>query len=378
MVYVFILLFLIYFLLLTLLIAGWKKITFSEVSSGTKIDPLLSIIIPARNEGKNIQSLLTDIQNQTYKNFEVIVVNDSSTDNTWESVDIFVHADARFRLIDSLEHGKKKALTIGVQESHGEIVVTTDADCRVQSDWLKGLASYFQQENTKMVFGGVRIQPTTFFSELQAHEFVSLIGTAASTLALGVPTMCNGANLAYRKSVFEETGGYTNNFHIASGDDEFLMHNIFHRYPNGVRFVAGQSTVVLTSAAASLREFLHQRIRWAGKWRFKSTLTNAILAVFILSFHFSVLFLPLAAVFRWIDPLLATLLFSIKITLEWIFLKDVAGFLKVSWKPSVFFILQVIYPFYAVFVGLTSTFFPFEWKGRKLKSVDLKYVKHSR
>jgi poly-beta-1,6-N-acetyl-D-glucosamine synthase len=378
MVYVFILLFLVYFLLLTLLIVGWKKITFSEISSGTETIPLLSIIIPVRNEGKNIQSLLTDIRNQTYKNFEVIVVNDSSTDNTRECVHVFVHADSRFRLVESLEHGKKKALTLGVQESHGEIVVTTDADCRVHNDWLKGLASYFQQENTKMVFGGVRIQSTKFFSELQAHEFVSLIGTAASTLALGFPTMCNGANLAYRKSAFEETGGYTNNFHIASGDDEFLMHKISHRYPNGVRFVANQNTVVLTSAAASLKEFLHQRIRWAGKWRFKSTVPNVILAVFILSFHFSVLLLPCAAAFRWIDPLLAILLFSIKITLEWIFLKDVASFLKVSWKPSAFFILQVIYPIYAVFVGLSSTFFPFEWKGRKLKSIDVKYVKHPR
>lgn len=375
MVYVFILLFLIYFLFLTLLIIGWKKIPFNEVRKELTDGPLLSVIIPARNEGNNIQLLLEDIRSQTYGNFEVIVVNDNSTDNTYDSVKLFARDDARFSIIENLEHGKKKALTRGINESRGEIIITTDADCRVQKGWLQGMLNYFQNENVKMVFGGVSIQSASIFSDLQAHEFLSLIGTAASTLTLGVPTMCNGANLAYRKSIFKEIGGYTDNFHIASGDDEFLMHKIFHRYPEGIRFAADQNTIVQTSASSNLNEFLHQRIRWAGKWRHKLTVSNVILAVFVLSFHLSVLFLPLAAASRWLDPLLALLLFSVKVTLEWIFLKSVAGFLKVPWKPSAFFLLQVIYPVYAVFIGLASTFFSFEWKGRKLKSVDIQYMK---
>ena len=375
MVYVFILLFLIYFLFLTLLIIGWKKIPFNEVRKELTDGPLLSVIIPARNEGNNIQLLLEDIRSQTYGNFEVIVINDNSTDNTHDSVNLFARDDVRFSIIESLEHGKKKALTRGVNESRGDIIITTDADCRVQKGWLQGLSNYFQEENVKMVFGGVSIQSTSLFSELQAHEFLSLIGTAASTLTLGVPTMCNGANLAYRKSVFEEVSGYAGNFHIASGDDEFLMHKIFRRYPGGIRFAANQVTVVRTSAASGLGGFIHQRIRWAGKWRYKFSVTNVILAVFILLFHLSVLFLPSAVGFRWIDPLLALTLFSIKVVLEWIFLKKVAEFLKVSWKPSAFFFLQVIYPVYAVFIGLVSTSIPFEWKGRKLKSVDIQYMK---
>jgi biofilm PGA synthesis N-glycosyltransferase PgaC len=375
MTLIFVLLFFVYFSFAVMLLIGWMKTMAQKVPDGVGHKSLLSVVIPVRNESKGILQLLTDIQNQSYKNFEVIVVDDNSTDNTMEIVLSFSRQDTRFVAVRSFGEGKKLALTKGIEVSQGEIIITTDGDCRVKEDWLKSILTFFQQESTVMIFGGVKLEGPTFFSCVQAHEFLSLIGTAAATMSLGFPSFCNGANLAFRKAVFFEVGGYTNNIHIPSGDDEFLMRKVFQRYPNGIRFISDPNAIVKTSASASLKELVHQRIRWAGKWRHNLSFRNAALAIFIFYFQFSVIVLPIAAWMGWIDPGIALSLWLAKVLIEWTLLKKVADYLDVYWRWTAFFVLQLVYPFYAVLIGLISTFSAFEWKGRKLKSVTLSMVK---
>ena len=127
-------------------------------------DPLLSIIIPVRNEQAGIGHLLEDIRIQSYQNFEVIVVNDNSIDHTADIVLTFASQDPRFILLASRGEGKKKALTTGIHSSRSEIIVTTDGDCRVNVEWLNTVLKYFQAPDTKMVFGGVRLEGSSFFS----------------------------------------------------------------------------------------------------------------------------------------------------------------------------------------------------------------------
>src|SRR5688572_1499551 len=249
MTLIIILLFFFYLIFVGLLTLGWDKSVRGHVFPDHNENPLLSIVIPVRNEQAGIIHLLEDIRNQSYQNFEVIVVNDSSRDNTADIVLNFTSQDAKFRFLASGGEGKKVALTTGINASRGEIIVTTDGDCRVKVDWLKAVQKYFQAHDTKMVFGAVKLEGTSFFSVLQAHEFLSLVGTGAATLRYGVPSMCNGANLAFRKDVFFEVGGYANNLHIPSGDDEFLMRKIFQLYPKGIFFLSDSNGVVKTTAS---------------------------------------------------------------------------------------------------------------------------------
>ena len=237
MTLIIIVLFFVYLIFVGLLIIGWDKSLTRQVLDDHGHHPLLSIIIPVRNEQAGIGNLLEDIRIQSYQNFEVIVVNDNSLDDTTDVVSNFLLRDQRFILLPSQGNGKKKALVTGINASRGEIIVTTDGDCRVGVDWLKTTLKYFQVSSTKMVFGGVRLQGSSFFAMVQSHEFLSLLGTAAATLWFGFPSMCNGANLAFRKGTFFEVAGYTNNLHIPSGDDEFLMRKIFKLYPHGIQFV---------------------------------------------------------------------------------------------------------------------------------------------
>ena len=374
MTLIIILLFFFYLIFVGLLTLGWDKSVRGHVFPDHDENPLLSIVIPVRNEQAGIIHLLEDIRNQSYQNFEVIVVNDSSRDNTADIVLNFTSQDARFRFLASRGEGKKVALTTGINASRGEIIVTTDGDCRVKVDWLKAVQKYFQAHDTKMVFGAVKLEGSSFFSVLQAHEFLSLVGTGAATMWYGVPSMCNGANLAFRKGVFFEVGGYANNLHIPSGDDEFLMRKIFQLYPKGIYFLSDSKGVVKTTASMDLKEFVHQRVRWAGKWKHNVSSGNAVLAIFIFCFQVSVLLLAVGLAMGWIGVGLGASLFFLKFIADGIFLKKIARFVKVPWKWPAFVFLQIFYPIYAVSIGLISSFSTFEWKGRKLKSVGFSTV----
>jgi poly-beta-1,6-N-acetyl-D-glucosamine synthase len=375
MTMVFGLLFIFYLLLVIALIVGWSNASKSKTSPSVFQEPFLSVIIPIRNEGKVIAELLKDICNQSYKNFEVILVDDHSKDNTAEVVASISLKDDRFKLLNSLGEGKKVALTQGINVSKGEIIITTDGDCRVNMYWLTSMVRFFQSGNIKMVFGGVRIEGDTFFSKIQSHEFLSLIGTAAATWSLGVPTMCNGANLAFRKSVFMEVGGYAGNFHIPSGDDEFLMQKIFKRYPQGIKFANTSEAVVTTSAMGSIRQLLYQRIRWAGKWKHNTSVLNITLAIFIFCFQSSVILLPIAMIAGWVDPKPGIALLIAKTFTELIFLKRISTLLQVPWNWTAFALLQFVYPMYVVLIGIIANFSSFEWKGRKLNSLTVSILK---
>jgi poly-beta-1,6-N-acetyl-D-glucosamine synthase len=222
-----------------------------------------------------------------------------------------------------------------------------------------------------MVIGCVAMKANTLFSNLQALEFASLIGSGMSMASWKFPVMCNGANMAYRKSVFEEVGGYQGNLHIPSGDDEFLMRRVLNAYPNGIQPSSARQSVVTTLPNRTFKELFQQRIRWAGKWTANYSFVSRVLTVFIFCFQLTTVLVPIFLTIRWIDIQTGLFLVLTKAILELLFLKNVARHLSLKWSWVSFFILQLIYPGYVVTIGLLSNFNSFEWKGRKLKSLTV-------
>jgi cellulose synthase/poly-beta-1,6-N-acetylglucosamine synthase-like glycosyltransferase len=367
---VIIVLFTLYVVFVILLISGWQKSIWKNAIV-KKTDHFISVVIAARNEEDHIGYILDDLKNQNFSSFEVLVVDDHSEDRTREFIIREIASDKRFSIFRTKKTGKKEALTTGINAAKGTVVITTDADCRVHPEWLSHINSYFQQSTTKLAFGGVRIfEDGTFFSSLQSMEFSSLIGSGAALLSFNVPSMCNGANLAFRKEIFEEVHGYEGNLEIPSGDDEFLLRKVFKQYPKGVVFMNQSETVVSTAPQLTVKRFIHQRIRWAGKWRHNQVFLSKVLALFVFSFQLCAGILMLLGIAGTMDRKLVAVLLSIKIIVEFIFLKKVSHFLRIPWRWSVFLVLQVFYPFYVVFIGLISNFQSFEWKGRTLKSIE--------
>jgi len=357
-----------YLIVLLGLTVGWNRVL-SKAFENTpeSIQHTVSVIVPVRNESVTIAAVLHDLMLQNYSPYEVIVVDDHSSDSTAEKVKEFIAGNHPIRLITNTGHGKKQALTTGIQVAGGSIIVTTDADCRMNPEWLSIVNNHFQSKKITMTIGGVKIdQDSNLFSHLQALEFCSLVGSGAATLAVGFPTMCNGANLAFRKSVFQEVHGYEGNMHIPSGDDEFLMRKIAKQYPDSISFMADQGAVVRTRALVDVSTFLQQRIRWAGKWRFNSSVFTKVLALYVMVVQFFWMVLMVMVI---TDPIKWILFVGMKLALEGIFIFSVCRFLKVRWHWLGFFILQLVYPVYVVGVGVFSLFLPFTWKDRKTQSV---------
>ncbi len=353
--------FILYFLFVIVLLAGWKSAMQEQKEPFQAKDQLISVIIPVRNEELTIGKLLTDLSLQEFKKFEIIVVNDHSDDETlW----VLSQFDLKnLNIINNQGSGKKAAISSAIRMAKGSLIVTTDADCSVSSKWLKQIHEQFRNQKVMMTFGGVRMEGDhSFFSSLQAMEFSSLIGSGAASAALGLPTMCSGANLAFRKKVFTEVKGYQGNLQIPTGDDEFLMRKIQKRYPTGIHFLNHPLAVVTTRAQSSLEGFLHQRIRWASKWRFNSSLFPKVLAVMIVLIQASFLL-------NWVFVLTslnipAIFILTVKMILEAAFLLQVCRFTGTRWNWLAFFSLQLIYPLYVMTIAVGSFFVSFQWKNR--------------
>ncbi len=359
-----------YFLACLSLVLTWRRMPLFSLENRATVP--LTVVIPCRNEARNLPLLLGDLKAQTYSNFEVIVADDASTDGTG---DVAGHFPANFRLNvlrlrdEPGNSPKKRALNAAIRQATGHLIVTTDGDCRVGPEWLGTFARAYEATGARLLSG-----PVTFFSEknsafenLQVVEFASLIGTGAVTMALGRPTMCNGANLCYEKKAFHDVGGFAGNDHLASGDDEFLMHKIAANYPGGVRFLKSEAAIVYTAAHESLRAFYRQRRRWASKWRHYRDWRVSALAMLVFVLNLTPMAALLAWASGWISGGACLLVLGLKCSAEALFLADVLRFLghrnALRWIP----LTQLIYPFYVTFFGLAAQGSGYVWKGRRLK-----------
>lgn len=380
MIPVIIIFFAAYFALLIILMRGWHLAISKSRRTPLFQDPprtkeTISVVIPARNEAFHIGYLLADLARQDDDCFEVIVVDDHSEDNTSSMAENCQRIGEGLRVIRlGGSTGKKAAVTAGVENAHGSIIITTDADCRVPAGWVSSLRKCFASPSVQFVFAGVRIaSDKTFWSAVQGLEFASLVGTGVATSGLGYSTLCNGANLAYRKASFLEVGGYSRNKNIASGDDEFLMRTIRAQHRDGILFCADGGAVVETKPVTPSL-FFFQRLRWAGKWSRQHSAT-AFLAIFIWCFHAASLTLvPLIVLNGYL--VIPGVLLGVRALLEYLFLKRVCRFLRSRWSLSSFVFLQVVYSPYVVFFGVMANLRPTVWKGRKIKAGGLEL--HSR
>lgn len=362
MTYYLLLVFVFYFLLMIFLLIGWNKASSRSLAS-SKNNRFISVVVAARNEERNIMQLLESLRLLNYPSefFEVILVDDHSEDATYSIAHSFFQKN-KIGIVVRLEQGagKKDALKWGIEHSKGEIIVTTDADCEVPADWLTSINCFFENEEMQMGIGAVKIRTTNFFSSLQSLEFASVIGTGVATLGLTWPTMCNGANLSFRKTAFQKVNGYEGNEMIASGDDQFLMEKVNRAFPGSVSFVSSQSAV-LTQPVETLFALLAQRVRWAGKWSYQNILSR-MLAIFIFLFQLSWL---VVIVLEFVSPSkIFAVLILVKLLLEFIFLKKVQSFLLAPFYVISFITLQFIYAPYVIIVALLSQWKKIEWKGR--------------
>ncbi|HVS95378.1 MAG TPA: glycosyltransferase [Puia sp.] len=373
------LLFLVYAGLIFVYRRNWKAVPGFE--PGTRMPrTMISVLIPARNEEKNISHCLVSLDGQSYPHdrFEVLVLDDHSTDGTVQAVRSFA-GDLRLRCIPMADQPapattrafKKFAIDTGVRAAAGELIVATDADCLFEPDWLLTMAAFYEEKNAKFIAAPVRIAAEGraargLLGIFQTLDFITLQGITGASVHARMHSMCNGANLAYSAKAFEEAEGFKGIDDIPSGDDLLLMHKIARLHPDKVFYLKSRRTIVTTGPASGWTAFLHQRIRWASKAdRYEDKrIFWVLLLVYIVNLMLAVLLA--AALFdrRW--AWLFLILLVLKTAVEYPFVRDVAGFFGQRRLMVYFPLLQPLHILYTIVVGWLGKFGSYDWKDRKI------------
>ena len=355
-----------YFFCLLVLFYGWEKTLSRPIQKAIETKPI-TVLVPFRDEERNMERLLYSLSTVDYPvhKLQIILLNDHSSDTSLGLIEMFQIRHTEVIHLDDHENGKKAALTKGVQHAKFEIIVTTDADCFHNANWLHSVNAIFAEEKVKLMVGPVAIHYSkSFFGWLQAIEFSSLIGSGAALLHWNIPAMANGANLAFRKSVFNQVLGYEGNEHIASGDDEFLLRKIFEAHPDGVVLNNQPDSVVRTLPQSRVKDFFQQRVRWAGKWKYQSNVKVKLVAVLVFLFQLFFIIAWVMMIGKHAQMVFALLV--IKASAEGFFLYRISLFLTSKFSIVAFVALQVIYPWYVVLTGVASILFKPSWKRRSV------------
>ncbi|WP_245902689.1 glycosyltransferase family 2 protein [Flavobacterium aciduliphilum] len=360
----------IYVVFIIQLIFGFDKVNSFE-RTNEKPKTTFSIIVPFRNEAKNLPKLLKSISSLNYPKelFELILVDDFSEDASeriyikWRMEHGLIHST----LLENLKLSnspKKDALTKAMPIVKNEWVVTTDADCVVNENWLLTMDAFIQKNTTEMIVGAVVYKTkNNWFHHFQQLDLLSLQGTTIGSFGIGKPFMCNGANFAYTKRLFQELGGFGGITTQASGDDVLLLQKALKKNPECVQYLKNTDVIVKTKPENDLYALFMQRVRWASKTTSYKHAYAKLLAVVVLLMNLS---LVLGGVL-WFEGFLAgkimVAVFLMKYLVDCILIYKTNQYIRKN-KVVIPLVSSLIYPVFSSFVGFYALFGRFTWKGR--------------
>lgn len=344
-----------YFFLLLRIYKGLLSIKqFHPEKHGTAF---LTVIVPCRNEEQNLPYLLADIARQTIDNnlFEIIVVDDNSTDSTFQTAQRFSGVK-NAKVIRNTGKGKKSAIRTGVDASAGELMITIDADCRIGSNFLETISSFFSESGPVLIICPVVLESGKgFFERFQELEFLSLQGVTAGSAMLSDAVMCNGAGFAFTKEAYQGHSGSLH-YEIASGDDVFLLHSVKKQNRESIKWIESAAATVTTLMSASPASFVRQRARWISKTGYYTDTSAKVLAIVTFVTILAQIVILIAGIFSpAILPVFAVFV-VIKSVPDFLILKNTASRysklnLMLWFLPS-----QLIYPFYISAIVVYSIF----------------------
>lgn len=228
---------------------GFFKFAFAEAAVSTAPKNLpVSVIICAKNEAENLRNFLPLILSQDHTNFEVVVINDASTDETLEVIEAFEAGDPRIKIVDVQNNeafwaNKKYALTLGIKKAKKPYLLFTDADCRPETDqWLTEMSGHFEdQKSIVLGYGGYLIEPGSLLNKLIRFETLFTAIQYFSYAGWGKPYMGVGRNLAYTSEEFFAQNGFAAHLHVKAGDDDLFVNQAANKFntalcisPNGI------------------------------------------------------------------------------------------------------------------------------------------------
>jgi cellulose synthase/poly-beta-1,6-N-acetylglucosamine synthase-like glycosyltransferase len=341
--------------------AGKKYLNISEDNLRS-----VTVVVAARNEEDNILDCLQSLDNQIYPNgkLEIIIVNDHSTDLTGEKIKSFIENKPKFKTIipeksiGSLR-GKTNALANAIKISKGEIILTTDADCIAAPTWAKTHASYYK-DNVGFVGGFTTQEDKNAFEGMQAIDFIYLLAVAAGSLNLGKPLSCIGNNMSYRKSLYNEIGGYEG-LPFSITEDFRLLMSIHKNKKYKIIYPLDVGALVVSKACPDLKTLYWQKKRWGVGGKESDFIGYMVMAWGYIC-HLAILLLP------FFFSITALYLALFKISIDYFFVKPFFRKLNLRMKFVHFIAFELYFIIYVIVLPLVVL--PnkkVKWKGREFK-----------
>lgn len=211
----------------------YSKFAFAKNIQRQNSNRPVSVIICAKNEAENLNTFLPSICEQDYPNFEIVLINDDSTDNTLEVIETFARQYNNIKIvnvknIEAFWGNKKYALTLGIKAAKNDYLLFTDADCKpLSKHWISEMASHFSTEKSVVLgYSGYSKIKHSFLNKLIRYETLITALNYFSFALSGMPYMGVGRNLAYTKEEFFKANGYINHIKLRSGDDDLFVNQV--------------------------------------------------------------------------------------------------------------------------------------------------------
>ncbi len=357
---------------------GWVLTPLFEPKQDYKPSTKVTVLVPARNEAAHIQKLSQCLLAQNYPTelLQIILINDHSEDDT-----AVLASKAGLNVLSLPAHlqGKKAAITYGVSQASGELIITTDADCAMDSDWVATIVQFYETNRYKVITGPVVFskpnnqstnQPLYYFQSL---DLMGLMYITAGSLRFKFPHMANGANFAFEKKLFESIGGYSGIDGTPTGDDILFLLKADGHHPGCAGFIKAKEAIITTKATPTWPAFWQQRLRWVSK---SAGFGDARLTAILVFYYLYALAIVACGAGMVFEPLLSLpfiLLLLGKWVSEGIMMAHAATFfgrLSHLWwfVPS-----QIIHLYYVLRIGLQSQLSSYQWKGRGYRSKQKLY-----
>ena len=325
----------------------------------------VSVVVPARNEAANIDACLRALATQTYPDdhLEIVVVDDRSSDDTAARIDQWTRCLPNLSRVSVTQQDyicpKKNALWQGIKHARGDIIFTTDADCRPGPNWIVSNLAHFAPDVGMVIGHAPLLKSEKALSGLLSLQALIVSTLAAGSAGIGFPLTCSGRNMAYRRKAFDEVNGFNDIGHIIGGDDVLLMRQIAQKSAWKIRFNTDADAFV--PSASHPDNLINRQVRYQSK-TIHYGIPTLILALSVYIFHVILATLP---ILFWADAELFYLVGSclgIKIIADAVFLLFGSIRFK-SMKLLLWFpVLEILIIPYIVIICALGTFSPFKWK----------------
>lgn len=343
------------------------KFAFAKPQTFTPKNIPVSVIVCAKNEEENVKKYIPQLAEQDYPDFEIVLIDDASSDETLEVFEEYEKKYSNIRLVkvqnnEAFWGNKKYALTLGIKASKKDYLLFTDADCYPTSkDWITAMTSQFSTEKTIVLgYGGYEKVENSILNKVIRFETVLTAVQYFSWAKAGLPYMGVGRNLAYKKEEFFNVNGFIEHIQVRSGDDDLFINQAATKENTTISY-SPQSFTYSKPKDSYKTWFIQKRrhVATANYYKFFDKMQLGLFYSSQLFFFLSVIVL-LSFQFQWIAVLA---LLATRYTIAWIVMGFSAGKFKENDIKVWFPVIEIMLIFTQINIFITNIFSkPVHWK----------------